>query len=42
VIEVSRDLGARAKAARTRAVERFDIAAWLARHRVVFEKLIAA
>jgi hypothetical protein len=42
VIDVSRDLAARSTAARARAVERFDIAAWLARHRVVFEKLIAA
>jgi glycosyltransferase involved in cell wall biosynthesis len=42
VIAMSRDLTARSKAARARAVERFDIDAWLARHRVVFEKLVAA
>jgi glycosyltransferase involved in cell wall biosynthesis len=42
VIEVSRELTARSRAARARAVERFDIAPWLARHRVVFEKLVAA
>ena len=41
VIEVSRDLAQRSRAARQRAVERFDIGGWLGRHRAVFERVIA-
>jgi glycosyltransferase involved in cell wall biosynthesis len=40
VLEVSADLGGRTEAARARSL-RFDARAWLARHRALFEELIA-
>ena len=39
ILDVARDLPERAAAARRRAVERFDIRPWVARHRAVFEAL---
>jgi glycosyltransferase involved in cell wall biosynthesis len=39
VLTVMGDLAAFREAARTRAVERFDLRRWLARHRTVFEAL---
>lgn len=41
VLALSRELPARAAAARERAVDRFDIQPWLGRHRDVFERLVA-
>ncbi len=40
VLEVSRRLDAYAAAARERAVEHFDLQPWLARHQMVFERLV--
>jgi len=40
VLTVSADLGRWGSAARTRAVERFDLRPWLDRHRAVFEALL--
>ena len=42
VIDLSRELPERSRAARRRAVERFDVAPWVARHRTVFEQLTAS
>lgn len=39
MLQVAASHGAFAEAARRRAVERFDIAHWIARHRTVFEQL---
>jgi glycosyltransferase involved in cell wall biosynthesis len=41
VLEVAAHLPERSAAARQRAVERFDSRAWVDRHRVVFERLVA-
>jgi glycosyltransferase involved in cell wall biosynthesis len=41
IIALSRELPARSAAARERAVSRFDIRPWIARHRDVFERLTA-
>jgi glycosyltransferase involved in cell wall biosynthesis len=38
VLEVAADLPERARAARERAVARFDLAAWIARHAELFEQ----
>jgi glycosyltransferase involved in cell wall biosynthesis len=42
VIAASHDLDERSRAARQRAVTHFDVTPWVARHRDVFERLIAA
>lgn len=41
VIDLSRELAERSAAARRRAVTRFDVLPWIARHRAVFEQLTA-
>lgn len=40
VVQVARDRDRYAQAARRRAMERFDLQPWLARHREVFEAVI--